>query len=170
MRIPSTFAQCSPIPIRWSPRECGRFSVRSIGNPSHMIQNDDHLYLEVAALKERGWTDTLIERFLGKADQWEPVSHWANFTGKRTYHLERIESAEGSDEFDKAYRASLLRRRITRERALVFRDVRAKTNDAVRLWKALLTREEAQRVTLLKGVGEMFREARRRGYRTPHKC
>ena len=65
MRIPSTFAQCSPIPIRWSPRECGRFSVRSIGNPSHMIQNDDHLYLDVAALKERGWTDTLIETVWG---------------------------------------------------------------------------------------------------------
>ena len=63
------------------------------------MSSDWHLYLDSNQLALRGWTASLIKRFLGDADLWLPVNHWANWKGKRTFFLERVELAEASVEF-----------------------------------------------------------------------
>lgn len=60
------------------------------------MNNDYQVHLDVETLRSRGWTDALIERFLGAPDRFEPVDHSRNFTGKRVYFLERVELAETS--------------------------------------------------------------------------
>jgi len=75
-------------------------------------------------LSERGWTDALVKRFLGEPDGWEPVNHWANWTGKRTYFLKRVQIAEASPEFEAAYRRSVLRRKLTEQKIAAFAEQR----------------------------------------------
>ena len=52
--------------------------------------NDDHLYLDRPQLAARGWTRTLMERFLQSPDRWATVDHWKNYTGKATYFIEKV--------------------------------------------------------------------------------
>ncbi|MFN9881357.1 MAG: hypothetical protein ACK557_23035, partial [Planctomycetota bacterium] len=68
-------------------------------------------YLDVEELRERGWTETLIQKFLGAAQMWLGVAHWANFTGKRAWTVERVEITERKPKFIEAYQKSLRRRR-----------------------------------------------------------
>jgi len=134
------------------------------------MKNDDHLYLDVVSLSERGWTETLIRRFLGAPDRWEAVDHWANWTGKRTYFLERVQNAEDSSEFENAFSRSLCRRKISQKQLAEFTEQRAKDRNAVREWRESLTSEDKKTMESLNKVAEIFQEARQRGYRTPHKA
>jgi hypothetical protein len=84
------------------------------------MKNDDHLYLDVVQLSERGWTETMVKRFLGAPDRWKPVDHYANWTGKRTFFLERIQTTEASPEFEYAFSRSIRRRRIKEEKHAQF--------------------------------------------------
>lgn len=54
-------------------------------------------------LLERGWTRTLIRRFLPDPDGLAPVDHWANFQGTPTYDIERVVEIEQSEEFGAAF-------------------------------------------------------------------
>ncbi len=131
---------------------------------------DDHLFVDVEALRARGWTEALIAKFLGKADSMEPVSHWANLTGKRTYYLGRVQSAEASDAFMEAFRRSVARRKCDRQKVALFVKARSLNRDAVVEWEAKRTPEQVQQDSILSQAASMFSEARRRGYRTPHKA
>ena len=110
-----------------------------------------------------------MRRFLGEPDRWEAVDHWANFTGKRTYYLYRVEGEEASADFRLAYRASLKRRKLSSKQAKQFLLTRKEMVSSVPdLSEEELAREDQLREELGK-VGTMFQEALGRGYRTPHK-
>jgi hypothetical protein len=130
---------------------------------------DDHLYLDIQDLYSRGWTESLVKKFLGKPDRWESVDHFRNFTGKRTYFLGRIQAAEASEEFDRAYRSSLKRRRIDAALEAVFQRNRQETAGSVEVWREQLTPEDLRTREILNAAAGELEEARRRGYRTPHK-
>jgi hypothetical protein len=51
---------------------------------------DDAFHLDRLQLAARGWTRSLIERFLPKPDRWATVDHWQNYKGKATYFVERV--------------------------------------------------------------------------------
>jgi hypothetical protein len=55
-----------------------------------MIPDDEHLYLDATQLYERGWSETLIKRFLVHSERRIPVDHWLNYQGKRSYFLKVI--------------------------------------------------------------------------------
>lgn len=54
-------------------------------------------------LLNRGWTRTLIRRFLPDPDGLAPVDHWANFQGTPTYDISRVVAIEQSEEFGIAF-------------------------------------------------------------------
>jgi hypothetical protein len=99
------------------------------------MSSDWHLYLDSNQLATRGWTASLIERFLGEADLWLPVNHWANWKGKRTFHLERVELAEASDEFCAEFEKSARRRRLSRRQVAAIEKCRRETAGAVKQWR-----------------------------------
>jgi hypothetical protein len=133
------------------------------------MTSDDHLYLDIRELYERGWTETLVRKYLGKPDRWKSVDHFRNYTGKRTYFLGRIEEVENSDEFLRAYRASLSRRKVDPEMEATFQTAREATIGAVRKWQESLTpRDHLIRECLARAAAEL-ESARQRGFRTPHK-
>jgi hypothetical protein len=134
------------------------------------MSNDYYLYLDVQDLQARGWTESLIRRFLGEPDRWEPVDHFRNYTGKRTYFLERIEEAEASDEFTHAYHATLRRRKIGAERQAEFRIAREETRGDVQAWRRQLTPKDLEVRQILAAAADKVDEARKRGYRTPHRA
>ena len=134
------------------------------------MTNDDHLYFDIYDLSARGWTESLVRKFLGAPDRWEPVDHFRNYTGKRTYFLGRIEAVEASDEFSGAYRSSLKRRKIGDDGEAAFRAAREETAGAVRAWREQLTPDDLKRLRLLDAAAGEVGEARERGYRTPHRA
>jgi hypothetical protein len=133
------------------------------------MSSDEHLYLDVLDLYGRGWTETLIRRFLGEPDWWKAVDHWKNYTGKRAYFLERVEAAEASAEFEAAYRASLKRRKIDPAEAAAFLVVREETAGAVQAWRKRLSPEDIRTRGILDAAARELQAARERGYRTPHR-
>ncbi|MFN9246230.1 MAG: hypothetical protein ACK6DS_04055 [Planctomycetota bacterium] len=92
-------------------------------------------YLDVEELRERGWTETLIQKFLGPAQMWLGVAHWANFTGKRAWTVERVEITERKPKFIEAYQKSLRRRRCKPAQIKGFNTARAKTAGRVKFLK-----------------------------------
>lgn len=51
----------------------------------------------------RGWTRTLMKRFLPQPDGCVPVDYWANFRGQDTYAPDRVFEIEHSEEFAQAF-------------------------------------------------------------------
>jgi hypothetical protein len=70
----------------------------------------------VEDLLTRGWTRTLIERFLEPENYRNPVDHFRNYAGKRMYQRRRVELTEASAEFEVAFMLSAMRRRLAPER------------------------------------------------------
>jgi hypothetical protein len=134
------------------------------------MKDDSHLYLDVEALRRRGWTESLVKRFLGGPDRWGAVAHWLNFTGKREYFLGRVEQAEASPEFQGAFQLSLRRRKVGKAAAAEFAAERAMTAGAVRRWARALSEDDLRRMEIVGRVADIFKDARGRGYRTPHKA
>ena len=69
-------------------------------------------HIDVADLRQRGWTESLINRFLGQHDDIGHVEHYANFSGKRLYLLTRVRGIEKQAEFDDAFMRSTKRRKL----------------------------------------------------------
>jgi len=59
--------------------------------------------LTTRELLDRGWTKTLIRRFLPTPDGTAAVAHWANYRGTNTYLGTRVLAAEQSSEFELAF-------------------------------------------------------------------
>src|SRR5207248_5395511 len=99
-------AYCSFVSVRQTapPHKAG---CDSVARKKQRMKGDAHLYLDVDALFQRGWTESLIRKYLGQPDRWETVNHWANFRGKRTYYLGRVETAEANSQFQRDYERSL---------------------------------------------------------------
>jgi hypothetical protein len=134
------------------------------------MKDDSHLYLDVETLRRRGWTESLIEKFLVQPDKRIPVAHWANFTGKGVYFLGRVEEAEAGVGFQTAFEKSLRRRRINEAGVAKFMEERAKTTGAVDRWANSLTEDDLRVMDVIEQVAAIVREARARGFRTPHKA
>jgi hypothetical protein len=70
----------------------------------------------VEDLLTRGWTRTLIERFLEPEDYRNPVDHFRNYAGKKLYQRRRVELIKTSAEFEAAFMLSAKHRRLVPER------------------------------------------------------
>lgn len=133
------------------------------------MQDDSHLYIDRAALAQRGWTRRLVERYLPKPDRWATVDHWLNYTGKALYFAETVRLAEARADFRKDFEASARRRGLSRDAVDGFIVEREALNAQLHAWLRQLTPAEVQRMELIDEVVREFEAARAAGYRTPHK-
>jgi hypothetical protein len=131
----------------------------------------DNDYLCVKELRALGWTRHLIKRHLGPPDQLFPVDHWANWSGKKAWHRQTVELVEMTQGFEADFLRSARRRKLAREvvegvvaRIYSYREGRGLTPDAIE------SEAERRNKAILKRAADIFSDARRRGYRTPHKC
>jgi hypothetical protein len=74
-----------------------------------------------------------------------PVNHWANWKGKRTYFLERIELAEASPEFQAEFAKSARRRKLSKKQLTAFEKCRAESCGAVAKWRKEEAKAAAER-------------------------
>jgi hypothetical protein len=93
-------------------------------NRGEFVVNSTGPYFDSQQLEARGWTQSLVKKFLGEPDWWEKVNHWANFSGKALYKIDRVILAECSESFSKAYAASIKRRKLTPERLALIAESR----------------------------------------------
>lgn len=119
-------------------------------------------YLDVDMLHLRGWTRTMIEQLLGEPDDWEPVSHWANFSGKRLYSLSRVSSIEASSKFQETFVRSVRRRKLSEQQIILFLSEQQNRRDEI-------SPNESTTGPLAEAAS-LIHLARKKGYRTPHKC
>ncbi len=133
------------------------------------MSDTDRFYLDHVQLRARGWTRTMVERFLVRPDRWETVNYWANFKGKATYFVERVLLAEHSPAFKRAFEASARRRRLALQALTEIATTRALVDDDYRAWLKTVTPEDVQRMVALTEAARAFEQVRARGYRTPHK-
>ncbi len=134
------------------------------------MKNDDHLYLDHVQMRARGWTRTLIERFLVRPDRWAPVNHYRNFKGKATYFVERVMTAERHAQFETAFKASVRRRRVPQDELLSIQAERNRVNQEFLVWQQSLTPMEMKEIEAFKQIAAIFSKWRSNGIRTPHKC
>jgi hypothetical protein len=128
------------------------------------ITHVDHFQLQA-----RGWTQSLIKRFLSGPDRWGTVNHWANFKGKALYSVERVMLAEANQDFKAAYDASTRRRRLSDENLALIGSERIKGNEQFLTWLKTLSPEQIRIMLVADQAAEIFQEAIDRGYRTPNK-
>ena len=136
--------------------------------PLRNVYPAEHPHLSAFDLFSRGWTETMIQRFLGPEDRRTPVDHWANWQGARAYALDRVERAESTPEFEKYFLASSKRRRLSD----AFREeVLARIREYQRIGRDKFPPIEASHMDrLAAAVGAIFEEGWRMGYRMPFKC
>ena len=130
--------------------------------------NDDHLYLDHLQLRARGWTRTLVEKYLVRPDRWDAVNYWANFKGKAKYFVERLIQVESREDFRTAIQASIKRRKLSPEELAEMEAERMRVDNAYRLWLKTLTPEQVRTTLILNEAADVFEEALSRGYRSPH--
>jgi hypothetical protein len=63
-------------------------------------------YITKSTLQERGWTETLIRKFLGGADTTKPNPHYRKAAPTQLYTLVRVEAAEKTAEWQESKRAT----------------------------------------------------------------
>lgn len=63
------------------------------------MKNNKPDMLGTSALKDRGWTDTAIKRFLGEPDSTYPNPHYRSGPPVKLWTLSRVEAVEQSEEF-----------------------------------------------------------------------
>jgi hypothetical protein len=131
--------------------------------------DDDHLYLDRTQLASRGWTRTLTERFLPTPDRWATVDHWKNYTGKATYFVEKVMSAEQLAEFKKAFQVSIARRQLTKREVRAAMRERARVDAQYREWIRTVQPKDVELMILVDEFAAELDAARAMGYRTPHK-
>jgi hypothetical protein len=123
----------------------------------------------VQDLLTRGWTHTLVERFLKPKDYRNPVDHFRNYAGKKMYQRRRVELIEASTEFEAAFILSARRRRLAPEKidatCTRIRELRENRDQLREANIRVLSQEEI----VFRKIADLFEQARARGYRTPHK-
>ena len=130
---------------------------------------DDDLYLDLNQLGARGWTKSLIEKYLGKPDRWKQVAHWQNFTGKATYFLSRVILTESQAPFQSDFQASIRRRKLSPDQLDTILAFRSRFDDDHSSRLTRPTPEETKRDSVISKAASIFEEVRARGYHTPHK-
>ena len=74
--------------------------------------DSDRLYVDHKVLFARGWTRSMVERFLVKFDYLGTVNHWQSYYGKAMCITERVVAAECLPQFQAAFEASIKRRKL----------------------------------------------------------
>jgi hypothetical protein len=123
----------------------------------------------VADLQARGWTRSMIDRFLGAEDAREPVDHWANYSGKSVWYQYRVEAAEVTPEFEEAFLKSAKRRKLADEQVKSVQRRLKSLRKSGPTPPPVLTKEEKRREDLIRKAAEALEDAIRMGLRTPHK-
>jgi hypothetical protein len=86
---------------------------RTAADNAGTAASGEKVYVSAAQLLDRGWTRTMIDRFLGPHDTIESAGHFLNFSGKAMWLLQRVEAAEAAPDF-KEYMSRLTARRNAR--------------------------------------------------------
>ena len=89
----------------------GLHLLRWAQRPQTRDEAVDYTNIEVL---DRGWTRTLVSRFMPVADGRCPVNHYRNFLGQNVYLRDRVHRIERSAEFGRAFLATWKGRRTTR--------------------------------------------------------
>jgi len=126
------------------------------------MDGDGPTFLDRNDLKNRGWTETLINKFLGKPDAILPVDHFRNYSGKKAYKLTRVQTAEASPEFDNEFRKSMNRRKKSKQYLKTVLAERESTPLEV-------AEEKTEKDMLLEKAAAEIKSAIKQGMRTPHK-
>ena len=134
------------------------------------MTENEKLELTTTELLARGWTRTLIKRFLPRPDGSTPVDHCANFRGQDTYSAIKVWNIEQSDTFGHAFIRSWKGRKTGRMEnstpEIVLADIRKAPHPKI----SPRSKDEVRRETLIMKFASILGEIRSRGYRTPHKC
>jgi hypothetical protein len=75
-----------------------------------MIKTDEKTHLSKTVLKERGWTDAAIKKFLGGHDLEVKNPKFRSAAPCKLYEITRVEASESSDDWRDWYSKSLARR------------------------------------------------------------
>lgn len=73
--------------------------------------------ISVFAIKQRGWSDSMVKKFLGEADKLIPNPHYKCAAPMRLYNEQRVIAVESSTEFA-SYKAKYSSRKVSAEKAL----------------------------------------------------
>ncbi|MDP6149692.1 MAG: hypothetical protein QGH46_00505, partial [Gammaproteobacteria bacterium] len=87
-----------------------------------------------------------------------------------TFFLERVQFAEASTDFKDAFIKSIRRRKLDESSVEGFLEARKATSNDLKEWRESLTGDDIKTMRVAEEVSEIFKEIRRRGYRTPHKA
>ena len=123
-------------------------------------------FLTTKQLLERGWTKTLIKRFLPQPDGCSAVNLWMNFRGQDTYAVVKIWNVENTADFASAF----LKSWRGRMKGLSPEDALAELKQQPHPEMQTRSKEEIARDTHLIAAAGYIHVARNRGLRTPHKC
>lgn len=123
-------------------------------------------FLTTKQLLERGWTKTLIKRFLPNPDGCAPVSHWKNYRGQYTYAAVKIWNVEQADDFEVAFIKSWTRRMRGRSPEDVLAELKQQPHPEI----PTRNKEEIVRNSHIAAAASCIQVARDRGLRTPHKA
>ena len=118
--------------------------ILNISEPEVKVGNLDDFFIDVPELYFRGWTESLINKFLGSAHLIKSVDHWLNYSGKRTYFLGCIEKIEKSQIFNDAFTKSFDRRKLTADKNRAFSKAREKTAGKLKSYIEKLSPKEFQ--------------------------
>jgi hypothetical protein len=87
-----------------------------------MAKKSEQILISVARIKkERRWTDALIRRFLGEPDRLDSNPNYLSGPSMRLYRIERVLTAELSEDWRKAFERACERSRSSRAVAEVVR-------------------------------------------------
>ena len=131
-----------------------------------MIKSLESAFLTTTELLDRGWTKTLIKRFLPNPDGSIAVKHWANFRGQDTYAAVKIWNVEQSADFGLAF----LKSWKGRMKGMIPEEVLAELRKQPHPEIPQRDRSEVLLQTQLAEAEGHLQEARMRGLRTPHKA
>jgi hypothetical protein len=131
-----------------------------------MVKPLENSFLTTTELIERGWTKTLIRRFLPKPDGALPVKHWKNYRGQDIYSAIKIWNAEHSRDFEIAFMRSWKGRLKGLSPETILAEMRMQPHPEI-------PARDRKQILLETSVAEAsghLQEARLRGLRTPHKA
>jgi hypothetical protein len=97
-------------------------------------------------LKDRGWTDALIARFLGEPDLLAPNPHYRSQPPRKLYLIARVEAVEETDAFRIALAASAPRKRAAAGAVATKRRKMERHVERVRFAVPLIGRDELVRL------------------------
>lgn len=133
--------------------------------------SDISAYLTVEELIDRGWTRSLIKIHLGPPDRVFPVAHWLNWSGKKAWLYQTVELVEMTQGFEASYLRGAKIRKLSRESMQQVIDRIYALREGIGMTQDQVETEWQRRINACaSSAADYITEARRRGYRTPHKC